>query len=178
MKFSFKKKITAHENKDKIKLQNENSIFDLSVQNDDEEKEEKRENTNHNRNVKNDGKFLEPNSNSDKENKLTLQEETEDEKGIEIENEDICTRCKENLGDEWKKPHWKWNMDKNIKFCFNCYKVKEIEYEKMINYCITCDSKLKFYRYNPRPEWKIKGQLCRKCWDFKNSTYKSEKLKE
>ena len=27
-------------------------------------------------------------------------------------------------------------MDKNIKFCINCYEIKEKEYEKIINYCI------------------------------------------
>jgi hypothetical protein len=184
LKFSFKKKNISHENKDIKKLQNENSISELSNQKDNKviegkkEENEKRENTNRNNKISSDGKFLEPNSNSDKENKLNLQEETEDGKGIDSENEDICNRCKENLGDEWKKPHWKWNMDKNIKFCFNCYKIKETEYEKLKNYCIVCESKLKFYRYNPRPEWKIKGQLCRKCWDFKNITYKNEKLKE
>jgi hypothetical protein len=184
LKFSFKKKIISHENKDIKKSQNENSIVDLSIQTEnkeiegEKEKDEKRENINHNKNINSDGKVLDPNFNSDKENKVTLQEETENEKGIDSEKEDVCNRCKENLGDEWKKPHWKWNMDKNIKFCFNCYKIKETEYEKLINYCIVCDSKLKFYRYNPRPEWKIKGQLCRKCWDFKNTTYKSEKLKE
>jgi hypothetical protein len=184
LKFSFKKKIISHENKDIKKLQNENSTGDLSNHKDnkvievEKEENEKRENTSHDMNLNSNGKFLESNSNSDKETKLTLQEETEDGEGIDSENEDFCNSCKENLGDNWKKPHWKWNMDKNTKFCFNCYKIKEIEYEKLINYCVVCDSKLKFYRYNPRPEWKIKGQLCRKCWDFKNTSYKSEKLKE
>ena len=168
MKFSFKKKIISHENNDIKKLQNENSTGDLSNQKDnkviegEKEENEKRENTNHNMNINSDGKFLEPNSNSDKENKLTLQEETEDGKGIDSENEDICNRCKENLGDDWKKPHWKWNMDKNTKFCFNCYKTKEREYEKLINYCVECDSKLKFYRIQSSTRVENKGTIMQK----------------
>jgi hypothetical protein len=103
LKFSFKKKIISHENKDIKKLQNENSTGDLSNHKDnkvievEKEENEKRENTNHDMNLNSDGKFLESNSNSDKETKLTLQEETEDGKGIDSENEDICNSCKENL---------------------------------------------------------------------------------
>lgn len=157
-------------------MQNGDSIVDIPLQKDkienmmDEKEDEKGANTNFNNNIINNGEFLEQSSNSKEEEKQPVQEE--------IENEEVCNRCKEKLGDDWKKPHWKWNMDKNKKFCINCYKIKETEHEKIINYCIMCDSKLKFLRYNPRPEWGLKGQLCRKCWDFKNTTYKSENLKK
>ncbi|MEC8529631.1 MAG: RNA methyltransferase substrate-binding domain-containing protein [Thermoproteota archaeon] len=32
-------------------------------------------------------------------------------------------------------------------------------------FCVICNKKMGFIRYNPKPEWKIKGQLCRRCWD-------------
>lgn len=180
MKFFLKKKITPHENENKIKVQEGNLKVDPAIQKDNEEsdegKNEKKEKTNQNNNIKNNDEILEQIPISNKENKEIEQEEGENEKDLDVD-EDICNRCKEKLSEEWKKPHWKWNLDKNIKFCVNCYKIKEIEYEKMMNYCIVCDSKLKFLRYNPRPEWKMKGQLCRKCWDSKNINYKNEKLK-
>ncbi len=140
----------------------------------EEQKNENRAKTKHNKNIKNNEEFLEQCLNLDKENQMTEKGKRENEKDIALEEDDICSRCKEKLREVWKKPHWKWNMDKNIRLCFNCYKIKEIEYEKRINYCIICDTKLKFFRYNPRPEWKMNGQLCRKCWDSKNITYKNE----
>ncbi len=88
-----------------------------------------------------------------------------------------CELCNEKLDKEWKKPDWKWNMDRNIKICLHCYNQKEEEYHRNLNYCNICNSKLKFIRYNPKPEWKTKGQLCRKCWDKKNNDFKKENLK-
>jgi hypothetical protein len=88
----------------------------------------------------------------------------------------ICYDCKEKLDEEWKTPHWKWNLDKNTKFCIKCYMMKETEYEKLMGCCIACNSKLKFIRYNPKPEWKLRGQLCRKCWDSQNEKHKSNRL--
>jgi len=99
----------------------------------------------------------------------TLGQEGEGEKEV------TCHHCNEKLGGNWKEPHWKWNLDKNTKFCARCYGIKETEYEKLMNYCAVCNSKLKFIRYNPKPKWKIRGQLCRKCWDSENSKYKSDK---
>lgn len=152
--------IQAKENEEKGKIINEN-----------------------NNNTKSNGEFLKEISNFQNENKqepqLKIQEaerEVKNKIGTEDENENVCNRCKEKLSEEWKKPNWKWNLDKDIKFCLNCYDIKEKEHEKIMNYCIICDSKLKFLRYNPKPEWKIKGQLCRKCWDYKNAEYKSEKI--
>ncbi len=87
----------------------------------------------------------------------------------------ICHHCKEKIGAEWKEPHWKWNLDKNTKFCMKCYGTKEIEYEKLMNYCVVCSSKLKFIRYNPKTEWKLRGQLCRMCWDSQNRKHKGDK---
>ena len=33
------------------------------------------------------------------------------------------------------------------------------------NFCGICGTKLGFIRYNPKNNWKIKGQLCKNCWD-------------
>ncbi len=167
MKFSFKKKITPNENKNKMKLKEGSLDTDSAIQKDIEETGK----TDHKDNIKNNRDYLEESSNSKKEIKQQIQGETKEEE----EEDNLCNRCKEKLDEDWKKPHWKWNLDRNIKFCLNCYKIKEKEFEKILNYCIGCDSKLKFLRYNPRPEWKMKGQLCRKCWDSKNTESKSEK---
>ena len=94
-----------------------------------------------------------------------------------ISNEEhLCKFCNEKLDKEWKNPHWKWNIDKDIRICSNCYYLKEKEYQRSLNYCNLCNTKLKFIRYNPKPEWKMQGQLCRRCWDIKNNDYKSKQL--
>jgi hypothetical protein len=188
LKFSFKKRININGNQNKVKspddnLNDEYSTIKNNKNHYSKENEDKREIININNNtVKVNNEILKEIPNSQNENnrleeiqKEGEREEVKNEIDIEDENDDRCNRCKEKLSEEWKKPHWKWNLDRNIKFCIKCYEIKEKEYEKIINYCIICESKLKFLRYNPRPEWKIKGQLCRKCWDSKNAKYKSEK---
>ena len=85
------------------------------------------------------------------------------------DQEERCNNCKEKVENDWKKPNWKWNMDRDTKLCLKCYSLKEKEYEKLLNYCAICNSKLKFFRYNPKHRWKLKGQLCRKCWDLQNN---------
>ena len=32
-------------------------------------------------------------------------------------------------------------------------------------FCSQCSVKLGFFRYKPKPDWKMDGQLCRNCWD-------------
>jgi hypothetical protein len=110
-----------------------------------------------------------------KESSKDLEPKREEQSDLILE--ELCHNCREKLDNEWKKPNWKWNMDKDIKFCVKCYNIKETEYEKLLNYCALCDSRLKFFRYNPKPQWKIKGQLCRNCWDSKNNEFKSTNLK-
>lgn len=83
-------------------------------------------------------------------------------------SENSCAICKEQIIGEIKRPHWKWNMDSIQNLCLDCYNTKNIEYERRSNYCINCNEKLKFIRYNPKPSWNINGQLCRPCWDDKN----------
>ncbi len=117
-------------------------------------------------------------------NNITIQplktdEEPKKDYNVDSETEiDKCIRCEEILTEDSRKPNWKWNLNNNRKLCLKCYTIKEKEYEKLINFCAICDSKLKFLRYNPKPEWKIIGQLCRKCWDIQNAKYKSQNLEK
>ena len=84
----------------------------------------------------------------------------------------ICFMCKEKISSEIKKPEWKWNLNTIQPMCIVCYERKSKEYEKIINYCNECNKRLGFIRYNPKPLWGVNGQLCRACWDLKNSTFK------
>lgn len=89
----------------------------------------------------------------------------------EQEEKEICAMCKKNLkDDERHKPRWQWNLEleSGTFVCTKCFERTEAEYEKRLNYCIVCNQKLSMFRYNPKPAWSIKGQLCRKCWDAKN----------
>jgi hypothetical protein len=83
---------------------------------------------------------------------------------------DICILCKKELllETDKNKPSWQWNMERDSMLCKCCYEKKALDHEKKMNYCITCNSKLAFIRYNPKPKWNIEGQLCRKCWDKQN----------
>ncbi len=87
-------------------------------------------------------------------------------------NHQICFVCKNLISSEIKKPEWKWNLNTSQSMCVECYERKSKEYEKINNYCNICNKKLGFIRYNPKPLWGINGQLCRPCWDSKNSTFK------
>ena len=115
--------------------------------------------------------FLGISSGMEANEELQRSKDQKEEKEVEF----ICHHCKEKIDEDWKEPHWKWNLDKNTKFCMKCYGTKEIEYEKLKNYCVVCNSKLKFIRYNPKPEWKLIGQLCRMCWDSQNHKHKADK---
>jgi hypothetical protein len=52
--------------------------------------------------------------------------------------------------------------------CSDCYAKKGYEFERRINFCNSCSKKLGFIRYNPKPKWKMTGQMCKNCWDSKN----------
>ncbi|MEM2759816.1 MAG: hypothetical protein QXU32_06130 [Nitrososphaerales archaeon] len=54
------------------------------------------------------------------------------------------------------------------KICVECFEIKSREMEKKLENCATCGKKLGFFRYNPKREWNVDGQLCRKCWDIHN----------
>ena len=96
----------------------------------------------------------------------------EDEKEVSLK----CGMCDADIGSgsEHLKAKWQWNMDTNLILCKRCYSIKSKEYEKRINYCAVCGNKMSFFRYNPKPKWKIDGQLCRRCWDNSNIHWKNQ----
>lgn len=96
----------------------------------------------------------------------------EDEKEVSVK----CGMCDADFdsGSEHLKAKWQWNMDTNLILCKRCYSIKSKEYEKRINYCAICGNKMSFFRYNPKPKWKIDGQLCRRCWDNSNIYWKNQ----
>jgi hypothetical protein len=55
------------------------------------------------------------------------------------------------------------------KICAECYENERKELDKKSDNCTICGKKLGFFRYNPKREWNIGGQLCRQCWDHQNS---------
>lgn len=103
----------------------------------------------------------------------------EEEKKRELkqkEKEDrTCDRCNNMiaLDTDKKKPEWKWNMDNVKVLCPQCYEKTEADFNKKLNFCAVCDIKMGFIRYNPKPKWRIDGQLCRRCWDEQNSKSKN-----
>lgn len=96
----------------------------------------------------------------------------EDEKKISPK----CGGCNSDIdsGSEHYRPKWQWNLDTSLILCKRCYSLKSKEYEKRINYCAVCGNKMSFFRYNPKPKWKIGGQLCRRCWDNSNTRWKNQ----
>lgn len=169
MKFVIKKNIMSHKKNKNWKFPDISSDNTSSLQKDNKENIQDNIKTKNNNHTQiNIAEFSETGYMPKPKDKIDTHSALEEEK-----EEVTCHHCKEKLGKDWKEPHWKWNLEKNIRFCMNCYIIKESEYEKMMNYCTVCNSKLKFIRYNPKSEWKIRGQLCRKCWDSQNSKYKS-----
>lgn len=98
----------------------------------------------------------------------------EEEKKRELEQKEkedrTCDRCNNMiaLDTDKKKPEWKWNMDNVKVLCPQCYEKTEADFNKKLNFCAVCDIKMGFIRYNPKPKWRIDGQLCRRCWDEQN----------
>lgn len=184
LKFSIKKKLTNKENqpkinKSEIKFDSSSSLENQNIQkfDKDEEQEWKKAPMDGENELDKEKDLVIDNSNF-KNNKIDPQlQRSEIVKDALFSNEIyLCKFCNEKLDKDWKNPHWKWNIDNNIKICSNCYNLKEKEYQRYLNYCNICNSKLKFIRYNPKPEWKMQGQLCRKCWDIKNNDFKSKHL--
>lgn len=98
----------------------------------------------------------------------------EEEKKRELEQKEkedrTCDRCNNMiaLDTDKKKPEWKWNMDNVKVLCPQCYEKTEADFNKKLNFCAVCNIKMGFIRYNPKPKWRIDGQLCRRCWDEQN----------
>ena len=184
LKFFFKKKVSTKENQAKNQSEIDvDSDYSLEKQNihkfnKNRDKDWKKASTDRENEVYKEKDLISENSNF-KNNKNDIQIQRSDvvKDNPSSNGEYFCKFCNEKLDIVWKKPHWKWDIDNNIKICSNCYNLKEKEYKRNLNYCNICSSKLKFIRYNPKPEWKMEGQLCRRCWDIKNNDYKSKHLK-
>ena len=59
--------------------------------------------------------------------------------------------------------------------CLRCNtKVSSSELDRLPEIKCICGSKLGFIRYNPKNRWKIKGQLCKKCWDTQKAQLDSK----
>lgn len=86
----------------------------------------------------------------------------------------VCSFCRCEIKANGVQANWKWNLQPNTLLCAECYTKKGNEYEKIINFCNSCQKKLGFIRYNPKPIWKMSGQMCRKCWDSKNTSEQSK----
>ena len=84
---------------------------------------------------------------------------------------DICAICKKGLADreDQNKPRWQWEMESGTLLCKSCYQKKDAHYNKKLNFCAICNSKLGLFYYHAKPAWQIDGNLCRKCWDRRNN---------
>src|SRR6476659_10147648 len=100
-------------------------------------------------------------------------------KSWEIEGK-LCSDCYTSKMKEYMEKQQELKEQERIKesYCSLCNifiesdKKSQKEYEKRINFCVSCNTKLGFVRYNPKPKWEVEGQLCRQCWDKRNETYK------
>lgn len=106
---------------------------------------------------------------------LRAEEEKKQELKQKEKEDRTCDRCNNMiaLDTDKKKPEWKWNMDNVKVLCPQCYEKTEADFNKKLNFCAVCDIKMGFIRYNPKPKWRIDGQLCRRCWDEQNSKSKN-----
>ena len=55
--------------------------------------------------------------------------------------------------------------------CKACFDKKESSHDKKKNFCVLCGAKMGIIRYNPKPKWKVNGNLCRKCWDGQKAQF-------
>ncbi|HEX9319270.1 MAG TPA: hypothetical protein VF884_10070 [Nitrososphaeraceae archaeon] len=86
-------------------------------------------------------------------------------KQLEEMKENHCSICGLFIQSKKKRPRWQWNMDADAFLCIECYDKREEEYRIRLDFCVNCNGKLGIIRYNPKVDWKVKGQLCRRCWD-------------
>ena len=97
-----------------------------------------------------------------------VKQQEEEEQLIKKQNQ--CFICHNIIDqDKKKKARWQWRMENDIFLCEKCYNKKEQDYQTKIDFCVKCGKKIGFIRYNPKPRWKVDGQLCRKCWDAINA---------
>ena len=95
----------------------------------------------------------------------------QEEKEQLIKKQNQCFICHKIVDPEKKKKsRWQWGLESDAFLCENCFNQREQDYERRVNFCVKCGKKIGFIRYNPKPQWKIDGQLCRKCWDTINES--------
>ena len=93
-----------------------------------------------------------------------IKQQEEEEQLRKIQNQ--CFICHKIIDEQKKKKaRWQWGLENDVFLCEKCYSQKEQNYQTKINFCVKCGKKIGLIRYNPKPQWKIDGQLCRKCWD-------------
>jgi hypothetical protein len=105
-----------------------------------------------------------------KEFMLKAEAEKKQEAEKKEKQDSTCYLCNTviALDTDKKKPEWKWNMNAETVLCPRCYEKMEADFDKKLNFCAICNKKMGFIRYNPKPKWRIDGQLCRRCWDEQN----------
>ncbi len=83
---------------------------------------------------------------------------------------ELCAICRREIksDEDRNKPRWQWDMESGSLVCRECYQKKDTDHSKKMNFCSSCNSKLGMFYYHPKTEWKIEGNLCRKCWDEQN----------
>ncbi|MFQ5941288.1 MAG: hypothetical protein ACE5KA_06295 [Nitrososphaerales archaeon] len=79
----------------------------------------------------------------------------------------VCELCGRKLD---PKDAYELHKGLNLtsKICADCFGIKRKEMDKKLESCSTCGKKLGFFRYNPKRQWGIDGQLCKQCWDYHN----------
>ncbi|HEX2014104.1 MAG TPA: hypothetical protein VLA68_02645 [Nitrososphaera sp.] len=84
---------------------------------------------------------------------------------------DTCAICRKEITSDAdrNKPKWQWEMESGLLVCKSCYAKKDDNYSKKMNSCSVCNGRLGMFYYHPKPTWNIEGNLCRKCWDDRNS---------
>ena len=70
----------------------------------------------------------------------------------------FCCTCKikKKVSELWE-PRWQWDMQGLL--CKTCFDKKESDFNSKKAFCTLCGIKLGFFRYNPKPNWKIEGQM-------------------
>lgn len=92
-------------------------------------------------------------------------------KRLEEIKENHCSICGKLNETTKKRPRWQWNMEAETVLCVECFDKREQEYKIRLDFCNNCNGKLGIIRYNPKTNWKVNGQLCRRCWDNFNKKY-------
>jgi hypothetical protein len=94
-----------------------------------------------------------------------------EKQSLEEEAPDECAICHKEIrkDEDRNKPKWQWEMESGLLVCKSCYEKKDSDHNRRMNFCASCNGRLGRFFYHPKPAWKIEGNLCRRCWDARNS---------